>query len=365
MYLGLPFMFILLRMYPRQARWCTSVGLVVMCLGLALSSLSTSVMHLILTQGVIYAIGGAVCYCPCIMYLDDWFVKRKGQAYGVMWSGTGLAGVILPILAEALLTKYGVQTALRIFAVVIYLLAAPLAYFIKPRIPVAAATRFRPFSLRFLYHRSFTLYQLTNIVEGLGYFLPALYLPSYARIVLGASAFPSALTTVLVNVASVFGCIAMGALIDRLHVTTCLLICAVGATVSTLLFWGLAHSLPLLYVFSIIYGLCAGSFSSTWPGIMVDIKERDRKAREESGRNEAVHGGTDLDGVMVFAFLGAGRGIGNVLSGPLSEALISGFPWRGQAAAGYGSGYGTLIVFTGVTAMCGGASFLFRRVGWL
>jgi len=24
-------------------------------------------------------------YCSCIMYLDEWFVERKGLAFGVMW----------------------------------------------------------------------------------------------------------------------------------------------------------------------------------------------------------------------------------------------------------------------------------------
>lgn len=69
------------------------------------------------------------------------------------------------------------------------------------------------------------------------------------------------------------------------------------------------------------------------------------------------------DPSIVFACLAAGRGIGNLVSGPLSEALIDGFPWRGNAGFAYGSGYGTLIVFTGITALFGGSSILGRRVG--
>lgn len=26
----------------------------------------------------------------CRLYLDGWFVKRKGLAYGIMWAGTGI-----------------------------------------------------------------------------------------------------------------------------------------------------------------------------------------------------------------------------------------------------------------------------------
>jgi hypothetical protein len=45
--------------------------------------------------------------------------------------------------------------------------------------------------------------------------------------------------------------------------------------------------------------------------------------------------------------------------------MVKGFPWSDSAFAGYGSGYGPLIVFTGVTALLGGGSFLWKRIGWL
>ena len=92
MYLGLPFTMSLQRLYPKQSRWSPIIGLFIMCIALALSSFSQNTTHLILTQGVLYAIGGSISYCPCILYMDEWFAKRKGFAFGIMWSGTGLAG---------------------------------------------------------------------------------------------------------------------------------------------------------------------------------------------------------------------------------------------------------------------------------
>lgn len=68
---------------------------------------------------------------------------------------------------------------------------------------------------------------------------------------------------------------------------------------------------------------------------------------------------------LIFGLLAAGRGIGSVVSGPLSEALLSERPWAGDAILGYGTGYGALIVFTGVSAMLGGMGWVGRRVGWV
>ena len=40
---------------------------------------------MIVTQGVLYALGGTLLYTPTVTFLDEWFVKRKGFAYGIMW----------------------------------------------------------------------------------------------------------------------------------------------------------------------------------------------------------------------------------------------------------------------------------------
>lgn len=205
------------------------------------------------------------------------------------------------------------------------------------------------------------LYQLANVVEAIGFFPPGIYLPSYAADALKAGPFPSALTALLVNVSSVAGCVGLGFLIDRLHVTTCILACTVGATVGTFLLWGFAVNLPVLYIFCVLYGISAGSFTTTWTGIMREVssKYNTSTAASEDGAGHS----RSIDPSMVFVLLAAGRGIGNVVSGPLSEALVSGRPWLGEAGAGYGSGYGALIVFTGVSALLGGGSFLGRVLG--
>lgn len=272
-----------------------------------------------------------------------------------MWSGTGIAGVVLPLLLQSLLGSIGFRNTLRLWAGVLFLLAAPLSIFIKPRLPPSATSRVAPFNLRFLVTPAFVVYQAANIVEATGFFLPSIYLPTYARGALGAASLAAATTILLVNVASVFGCVAMGWFTDKFHVTTCILLSTVGATVSVFVIWGLSSSLGPLYFFCVAYGLFAGSFTSAWPGIMREITQKSQASSEGQ-----------VDPNMVFGFLNAGRGVGNVVAGPLSETLIRSSLWTGGTAAyGYSSGYGSLIVFTGVTAFLGGASFIWRRLGLL
>ncbi|CAI9638160.1 unnamed protein product [Alternaria burnsii] len=349
MYLNLIVIFSVLEVWPHLQRWATAGGLLVMCLALGLSSLCNNTTELIVSQGVIYALGGSLTYSPCILYMDEWFDKRKGLAYGIMWAGTGLAGVILPLVMDWMLHKYGFRTTLRVWAICLFMLTTPLLYFVRPRIPLGPKQRARKIDFAFLRTSTFGVHQACNVVEALGFFLPSIYLPTFARSIGVESNTLSALTVILFNVASVFGCVAMGSIVDKWHVTTCILISTIGTTMSVFVIWGFSNSLAPLYIFCLIYGFFAGSFTSAWPGIMRDVTKKSDTA----------------DPSIVFACLAAGRGVGNVASGPLSEALIDGFPWRGEAGFAYGSGYGTLIVFTGITALLGGSSFLGKRLGWV
>lgn len=84
MYMAIPFVFAALQQWPSFKSKCSAVGLTIISSAMILSSFSKSVWHLILTQGVLYAIGGTMLYTPTILFLDEWFVRRKGFAFGVM-----------------------------------------------------------------------------------------------------------------------------------------------------------------------------------------------------------------------------------------------------------------------------------------
>jgi MFS family permease len=237
---------------------------------------------------------------------------------------------------------------LRVWAISLTVLTGPLLFFVRPRIPTSQSHQPRRINLSFLKDRTFLFLQLGNVLQGLGYFVPTIYLPTYARS-LGLDNAIVTTTVALLNSSAVFGCIFVGVLIDRFHITTVTLISTIGATFSVFVLWGLASSVPLLLTFSIVYGFFAGSFSSTYSGAIKELR------KDHSSANPG----------MIIGMLAAGRGIGSIACGPLSEALLKGNPWQGQAALGYGTGYGALISFTGATAMLGGVSFVARRVGWI
>ncbi|KAJ6178204.1 hypothetical protein N7519_008665 [Penicillium mononematosum] len=311
-YLSCPLVIAAMILLPQWGRWFSSFGLIIMCLSLALGSFSSNITHLVLSQGVGFGIGGCIAYSPSILYMDEW-----------------VSGIIFPIGLEKLLNRFGFETTLRVISVVVFVLAAPFIYFHKPRLPVRKTVDYQRLNFRFLMTRIFCVYQLGNIIEALGFFLPGIYLPTYARSI-GATDFLSSLTVTLLNLASVFGSVTMGHLADRYHAITCITISTVGSTLAVFFLWGFASTLPTLFVFSIAYGLFAGCYSATWAGITHEVRRVDPSA----------------DATMIFSVIAFGRGIGNVVSGPLSEAIVSVDSWKGSAVAGYGSGYGLIILST-------------------
>ena len=78
-------MFAFLQIWPRLRPYAPPFGLAILAISLTASSFANTVTQLLLTQGVLYAIGGLFLYCPTLLYLDEWFIRRKGLAYGIMW----------------------------------------------------------------------------------------------------------------------------------------------------------------------------------------------------------------------------------------------------------------------------------------
>lgn len=186
------------------------------------------------------------------------------------------------------------------------------------------------------------------IVNSLGYFMPSIYLPLFARSI-GLSQEIGTLLVALVNGAAVFSTISIGMLIDRFHVTDIILPISLCAALSVFIFWGFATTLPWLIAFSTLYGFFAGGFVSTIAGVIKVVKQQDETA----------------DVGTLLGLLSAGRGLGAVLSGPFSDVLLGGKGVLATSHMGYGSAYEGLIIFTGATAATGSIGFLGKRLGWM
>lgn len=85
LYLASPISLFILQRWPHLCRMSSLAGLAISVAGLLSSSFATQVWQLIVTQGIIYPIGACMLYYPVLIFIDEWFVQKKGFAYGVCW----------------------------------------------------------------------------------------------------------------------------------------------------------------------------------------------------------------------------------------------------------------------------------------
>jgi MFS family permease len=347
MYLTSPIVYGFFQWYPEWRRTVSLIGFAIMLSGMVGASFANSVTELLLTQGVLYGLGGSLLFFPVYSYLDDWFVKRRGLAFGVMIAGDGTGGVIIPLITQWMLERWGFRTAMRAWAVISFLFVSASLVCLKPRpkAPNAAEPISRGFDMRFLKSPAFWILQAGNISQGLGYFMPILYMPSFAA----ARGWPNITGTIAVslcNISIVVGATATGWIVDRYHVTTAIMISCVGTMVAVFIFWSFSVYQPMLFIFAITYGVFAGGFPATWSGCANPVR---RKYPVENG--------------MIVALFTAGKGVASVISGPVSGALVEADTWNGQVGFAYGSGYGYMIIFSGITASFASIGWIGKRLG--
>lgn len=83
-YLGHPLITPFVIKHQRYQRHMIFIGWLICIVALLASSCATKVWHLMITQGFLYGAGTVILYYPVLSIVNEWFVKRRGLAYGLM-----------------------------------------------------------------------------------------------------------------------------------------------------------------------------------------------------------------------------------------------------------------------------------------
>ena len=358
MYLSMPFLFALFtKRWARRRQTAALCGAALACISFLLSSFSTHVWHLVATQGVMAALGCALIYSPTTLSLGEWFnTSNRAVAYGVVLSCKNIGGSACPFLFRVLLNRYGFRIALRVWTA-IAAGTSILTIFLIPTHPSSISSsphRTRKIPWQFLKHQTFYIYSIAIILQSCGYGIPQTYLNTYAHEVALLSQTSATLLLTLLNAPGIVASSFFGYLSDKkrfsLSTTTVTSISAVSSALSAFLFWGLTSQdgMALLVVFSITFGFFAGGYSASWGGVINELE------REAAQRNEAIDTG------MLYGLLNGARGIGYVSGGLASVPLLKAGSARSVGGFGYGTSYGPLIVFTGLSSVFGGWALVWK-----
>lgn len=382
-FLGAPIITYCCQHYTLPRKYYLWAGFVLCFSSLLASAFINSLPGLIVTQGFCYGLGVLVCGIPQLIILNTWFDKRRGLAYGIIFSASDLMGVGYTFLATTLLSKFGLRYTLLVYAGIVLCGAGPAILLIHERydtvlLPASAvgAERSRrnsissviapapttktsandvPFSpsiqhtkswpvqrpkKRFFQRGVFYVFNISNLLQACGAYLPLIYLPVFATQI-GHSKETGATILALANVGMMVGDLAFGQMSDKIHVNLLILLSSGVSAIATFVMWGAfgsgANGKAVLIAFAFIFGCFAGGFIVLWARMGTLFGER--------------------DAAMVYSSMSAGRGLGGILSGPVSQALLK--RETSIVLGKFGSGqYSSLVIFTGAclsaSALMGG-----------
>ncbi len=118
----------------RGPRVVIEMGVGLMAAGLMLATLVRQPWHLYATLGVLVGSGG-VClgYTGHALFLPRWFVRRRGLAMSVAFSGVGVGSIIVLPWLQSLISRAGWRAACWAMGILVLALLAPLNLLLKRR----------------------------------------------------------------------------------------------------------------------------------------------------------------------------------------------------------------------------------------
>ena len=239
---------------------------------LFLASSATTAWQIVLTQGVLFGIGGIMLNFVHVSLCSEWFVKKKGKAMGIIWLGWRVGGLGFPPICQWLLEKHGYEQTLRVLIAPMVTLLLPCILAFRGRFPSAEVQTpaAQPKIGRFtaLGKPNILFYLFVALLFSFVINVPTLFITRYGAD-LGLQRSDQAWAFSLRILSSMSGIYLFGFLSDHgLH--HCLLIASAFATsLVHFLVWGFVKSREGLFIYAILIGCASGGskcrFTICWP----------------------------------------------------------------------------------------------------
>ncbi|RWA10318.1 hypothetical protein EKO27_g4776 [Xylaria grammica] len=325
-------------------RTITTLGVLMMSAGFGLASLSTSIWHLLLTQGFLVGLGMSLLYFPLLAPAPEYFTTHRATAMGFILAGGGAGGLIFSPVIRALLSSVGARWTLRIFALFYAISGLPIAWSV-PRSPVAGVSttdgperRVTHVSRSLASNPVFLFSAVAAFLQAAGAQLPLSFIPSYT-VVLGQTAAEGANLLAASNAINAVSRVLTGYAGDRLGRQNLVVLTLLLSGSSVFAFWlssvlaTTSASFSLWLAFLVFYSFSAGGYYALFPALIAEVF--------------GIHQYASVNAFILFV-RGLGTLFGTPVGGQLLGSCIEGTKAYSQVA------YWDGALLMGATACCVG-----------
>lgn len=261
-------------------RIVTSAGMLCIAAALWVSSQATSLMHIVLAQGMGVGLGIALVYTPSIGCVQPWFTRRRGLAAGLASAGIGAGTLVVPVAVAMAIAAWQWRTTLQLLAGFV-LVAGLAATALLKRAPAATARgtaavpghtlreAMRTPRFRWLY--------AATVLGAVPMFVPFAHASAAARD-LGVADAQAVGLVGLIGIGSLTGRFAIGGVADHLGRPRTLVL-GMAALGGTFVLWLLASRFAgspsavyaVMAVYAVVMGLSYGGIVSLLPALCMDF----------------------------------------------------------------------------------------------
>jgi MFS family permease len=286
-------------------RHLLAVGLLLIVLGMFMTSLATAYWQLLLAQGVCVGIGMGMVFLPSTAILAQYFSKKLPLVIGLASAGSPVAGIIFPIIFSRLEPRIGFGWATRVIAFIVLGLSAVPVAFMKVR--VVPGSKRAIWDKTALTDSAFLVFAAGCFVAFLALYVPFFYTQLYtiAHGITDADFAPYLVT--FLNVGSVFGRVIPNALAGKYGSLNMMIVCAGGSAILAFGWFG-TKNLGGLTVFALLYGAFSGGVVSLSPSCLKNLTPDMTRLGARMGMCFSVTGVALLVGTPIAgAILGNGN----------------------------------------------------------
>ncbi len=255
-------------------------------LGYLLMSQTSAIWHLYLFYGVIIAVGMSGGYVPLTSTVTRWFDnnKKRGLMIGVAVAGIGAGTMIMPPMANWLISNHGWQTSYVVIGIIALVLIMSSAQFLR-RAPVqsqqlppnqngvqeeSSNLEVRGLSLQEAI-RTKQFWLLSAAYFGFGIFLQAIMVHIVLHAIgLEISESTAANIFIAIGGLSVIGRVTMGSTSDKIGNRSIIIICFALMTIAFA--WLLVAKEPwMLFMFAAVFGFAYGGLVAAQSPFVADL----------------------------------------------------------------------------------------------
>ncbi|KAI0350163.1 MFS general substrate transporter [Trametes cingulata] len=234
-------------------------GSMILVVSTMLTSVCTKYYQFLLVQGLLTGLSYGMLFYPTFASISTHFRKYRATAVGIAIAGSGVGGVVFPIMYRQLFSKIGFGWAVRASGFLCLVLCTISCATITSRLPPGRKnTKVLP-DASVIRDTPFVLLVAGCLLVNFGLFIPFVYLANYS-IFRGISSGTSFYIISAMNAGSIFGRIAPPFLADKLGRFNIVVPTTFLMGLLALVFWMFAKSLVAIVLFAVTYGCFSGAF---------------------------------------------------------------------------------------------------------